>query len=485
METHINHLLEGLFQQADELIVALKCSRELVFVNKKAAEVLQISDTNSSQLQLTDESILEWAHFIEKLQHEPTANCSITIINQEKRAMSITIVGNLIKEKQIVFGRVTLCSNVVKKERMEMNEIVPLQRLINSISNGVLLTSLNGKISIANHTALELLNRDLRQIENRSHDCLFEDCSYESHLIFNYYDKLFKKETAKIIVKKHDEFGRIKYLHFESKVDEGLGIIFTNITDQSEKVLLLEKVAHQETLTVVGQNVATIAHEIRNPMTSIQGFLQMIRAYSDDTNHDYFNIVESELQRMDDLLKDLLDFSKPKKVDLAYVNLKNIMHEVIDVLQPAAILSNTIIECEYDDIGEPIIYGNENRLKQMMINLVKNALESVEIGGYVRVYLGYKSKDCIQFSVSDEGRGMDKTMLENIFAPFYTTKEKGTGLGLLLVQSVVDEHRGQVTVESEEGKGTIFIVDFDLSNNTYIDNISLLSHFNDSMEKTS
>ncbi|MEK4424229.1 ATP-binding protein [Solibacillus sp. FSL K6-1523] len=484
METHINHLLEGLFQQADELIIALNCSRKIEFMNTKAAEALQISNTISSHLQLTDESILEWTHFIEKLQHEPTASCSITIINQEKSEINVKMIGNLIKDKQLIFGRVTLC-HTAKKERTEINDFVPLQQLINGISNGVLLTSLNGKISVANHTALELLNRDFRQIENRSHDCLFEDCSYESHLIFNYYDKLLKKETAKIIVKKYDESGRIKYLHFESRVDEVLGVLFTTITDQSEKILLLEKVEHQKTLTIVGQNVATIAHEIRNPMTSIQGFLQMIRVYSDEQNHEYFNIVESELQRMDDLLKDLLDFSKPKKLDLAYVNLKNIMHEVIDILQPKAILSNTIIECEYDDIGEPIMYGNENRLKQMMINLVKNALESVEDGGYVRVYLGYKSKDCIQLSVSDEGRGMDKTMLENIFDPFYTTKEKGTGLGLLLVQSVVDEHQGQVTVESEEGKGTIFIVDFDLSNNTYIDNISLINHFNDSMEKTS
>lgn len=483
METHINYLLEGLFQQADEIIIALNCSREIEFINKKAVEALQISDA-MSHLQLTDESISEWDHFIEKLQYEPTASCAITIINQEKREINVTIVGNLIKEKQLIFGRVTLC-RVLTKERTEISNIIPLQQLINGISNGVLLTNLTGKISVANHTALELLNRDFRQLENRSHDCLFEDCSYESSLIFNYYNKLLKKETAKIIVKKYDQSGSVRYLHFESRVDEVLGVLFTTITDQSEKILLLEKMEHQKTLTIVGQNVATIAHEIRNPMTSIQGFLQMIRVYSDEKNHEYFNIVESELQRMDDLLKELLDFSKPKKFDLAYVNLKNIMNEVIDILQPKAILSNTIIECEYDDIGEPIIYGCENRLKQMMINLVKNALESVEMGGYVRIYVGYNSKDCIQLSVSDEGRGMDQTMLENIFDPFYTTKEQGTGLGLLLVQSVVDEHRGRVTVESEEGKGTVFIVDFDLSNNTYIDSVSLLNHFNDSMEKTS
>lgn len=484
MDTHINYLLEGLFQQADELIVALNCSRKIEFMNTKAAEALQISNTISSHLQLTEDSILEWTHFIEKLQHEPNASCSITIVNQEKRELNVTFVGNLIKEKQLIFGRMTLC-NVVQKERTKIDDLIPLQQLINGISNGVLLTSLNGKISVANHTALELLNRDFRQIENRSHDCLFEDCSYESHLIFNYYDQLLKKETAKIIVKKYDEIGRVRYLHFESKVDEVLGVLFTTITDQSERVLLLEKVEHQKTLSIVGQNVATIAHEIRNPMTSIQGFLQMIRVYSDEENHEYFNIVESELQRMDDLLKDLLDFSKPKKFDLAYVNLKNIMHEVIDILQPRAILSNTIIECEYDDIGEPIIYGSENRLKQMMINLVKNAVESVDIGGHVRIYVGNQSKDCIQLTVSDEGRGMDKTLLENIFDPFYTTKETGTGLGLLLVQSVVNEHRGRVTVESEEGKGTIFSVDFDLSNNNYLENVSLLNHFNGSMEKTS
>ncbi|ATP39162.1 histidine kinase [Solibacillus sp. R5-41] len=484
MKTHFDQLLEELFQQVDELVVVLNRSRKIEFMNTKAVEALQISSAISSYLQLTDESMTEWAQFIENLQHNSKATCVITIINQEKREVTIELVGYFINDKQLIFGRFTLC-HVMKTELKEINNFDKLQHLINCISNGVLLTSLNGKIAIANDMALELLKRDLRQIENRSHDCLFEDCSYESHLIFNYYDKLSKKETAEIIVKKCDSNGRIRYIHFESKMDEVLGILLTTITDQSERIMLLEQVEHQKTLTIVGQNVATIAHEIRNPMTSIQGFLQMIKVYSDEKNHEYFNIVESELQRMDDLLKDLLDFSKPKKFDLAYVNLKNIMHEVIDILQPKAILSNTIIECEYDDIGEPIIYGNENRLKQMMINLVKNALESVDIGGYVRVYLGYKSKDCIQLSVSDQGHGMSKTMLENIFDPFYTTKEKGTGLGLLLVQSVVDEHRGKVSVESEEGKGTIFIVDFELSDNNFIDNISLFNQFNDSMEKTS
>ncbi|MEG0471709.1 MAG: ATP-binding protein [Solibacillus sp.] len=484
MKTHYGQLLGELFQQADELVVVLNRSRKIEFINTKAEEALQISNTKSSYLQLTDESISEWAHFIDNLQQNSKADCVITVINEKQREVKINLVGYLINDKQHVFGKFTLYQ-VVKKESTDMNKLIKLQQLINGISNGVLITSLNGKIAIANNTALELLNRDLRQIENRSHDCLFEDCSYESHLIFNYYDKLSKKETAKIIVKKYDTNGRMRYLHFESRMNEVLGVLLTTITDQSERIMLLEQVEHQKMLTIVGQNVATIAHEIRNPMTSIQGFLQMIKVYSDEKNHEYFNIVESELQRMDDLLKDLLDFSKPKKSDLAYVNLKNIMHEVIDILQPKAILSNTIIEYEYDDIGEPIIYGNEKRLKQMMINLVKNALEAVQIGGYVRVFLGYKSKDCIQLSISDQGHGMDKKMLENIFDPFYTTKENGTGLGLLLVQSVVSEHSGTVTVESEEGKGTIFIIDFEPSNNTYVDNISLFTQFNESMEKTS
>lgn len=484
VETHIDQLLEELFQQADELIVVLNCSRKIEFMNEKAVETLQISNPTTSYLQLTDDSITEWTYFIETIQQNLTANCNLTMINHQQRQVKIKFVGYFIKEKQRIFGRMIVC-NEVEGGKAEMNTLVPLQQLINGISNGVLLTNLSGKILLANNTVLELLNCDLRQIENRSHDCLFEDCIYDSHLIFNYYKQLSKKETATMIVKKFDNNGKIRYLHFESKMDEVLGVLFTTIIDQSEKVLLLEQVEHQKTLTIVGQNVATIAHEIRNPMTSIQGFLQMIKVYSDEKNHEYFKIVESELQRMDELLKDLLDFSKPKKFDFSYVNLKKIMHEVIDILQPKAILSSIIIECEYDDIGEPIIYGNENRLKQMMINLVKNAIESVNAGGYVRVYLGYKSKDCIMLSVTDQGYGMDEKMLENIFNPFYTTKENGTGLGLLLVQSVVEEHKGKVFVESEQGKGSKFMVEFELTNSNYVDYSTLLNHFNNPMEKTS
>ena len=178
-----------------------------------------------------------------------------------------------------------------------------------------------------------------------------------------------------------------------------------------------------------------------------------------EEEHPYFQIIETELQRIDDLLLDLLNISKPKTDELCMVDLKQLVEKTIELMQPKAIISNAMIVFDYEETFSYSIYGSYNRLKQMLINLLKNAIESIETSNFIFVSLHYKN-DSIQLSIKDRGKGMDTTTLETIFNPFYTTKETGTGLGLILVQSVVAEHNGTIQIESEQGVGTTFLIDF-------------------------
>lgn len=467
MDLHFDRILEDLFQKTEEMIVVFDCLGKIKFMNNKASEVLQLSDSTSNVLQVAETSYNEWQHFITTIKKNGVVNSSVSVINKYNQDIKIEISGYYIEERQLVFARMQQNLQIVIQEEQKKN-LNLFQQFMNSMMNGIVLSNLNGKVLSTNSIALQLLNRTSRQVENRSHDCLFEHVTCDSASILDYYKKLSNHELAIINVKKFEDAGKMYYLNFESKINESLGIVITTIVDHTEKFLLLEKVAHQQSLAILGQNVATIAHEIRNPLTSIKGFIQLMKNDRSQAELPYFQIVESELEKMNELLMDVLDFSKAKKAKFTYVNLRELLEYVIELMNPKAIHSNVAIVFEYEEDETFTLYGNKNRIQQLVINLLKNAIESVEQEGCIYVKLQYKSTDCMQLIVEDQGSGMSEHTMEDIFEPFYTTKDSGTGLGLQVIQSVVNEHNGLLQVESELGKGTKFTVEFELTKPLYV-----------------
>ena len=463
MESQLNNMIEELFQHAHEKIVVLNRSKEILFMNSQATKELQLSNMLTKKPQVTLESESEWSQFILALEQNMVASCAITFVNDQNVEKTVNFNGFWITENQLILGRIEY--NTIKAITMNQhNSSITFQNLMNGMTQGIVLTSLNGKIITANKKALEYIHREFWQIENRSYDCLFEDCIFESALILNYYKKIAQQELANVTVQTTDIYGNAIYLKFVSKINENLGILITTIIDYTETMKLIKKLEHQQSLSFMGLNVATIAHEIRNPLTSIKGFIQMIKGDNEEQEHPYFQIIENELQRMDELLLDILTFSKPKKNINVYVDLQQLIEQVIESMQPKIQLSQSKVTFDYE---ENILYkllGHEKRLKQLLINLIKNAIESTEGSSEIFIQLRYTSKDCIQLKVSDNGRGIEKTQINHIFDPYYTTKENGTGVGLLLVQAIVNEHHGTIQVESEEGKGSAFIIEFKLTN---------------------
>lgn len=169
--------------------------------------------------------------------------------------------------------------------------------------------------------------------------------------------------------------------------------------------------------------------------------------------------MESEMERMESILSELLYLSKPSKAIEEKVSLLQILKEVVQIMQPHAYSNNVIIQLNSEDNCNSTILGNVNQLKQVFINLVKNAIEVMKKGGTITIEL----KDVhnkIQVSVQDEGIGIPEENLSKLFTPFFTTKEQGTGLGLCLVKKVVDEHQGKIVVKSTVGVGSTFILEF-------------------------
>jgi two-component system sporulation sensor kinase A len=225
------------------------------------------------------------------------------------------------------------------------------------------------------------------------------------------------------------------------------------IRDISERKKNEELLINSEKLYVAGQLAAGIAHEIRNPLTSLKGFLQLIVS-GRKNNSTYYEIMNSELDRIEEIVSELLMLSKPQVYQLSYHDLRMMMRDTVTLLETQAILHNIAIEAEYG--SEPLwVFGVENQVKQVFINVIKNAIEAMVDGGAIRVKLS-RENDGVYIRIHDEGPGIGEDQLAKIGQPFYTTKEKGTGLGLMVSYKIVDNHQGRIQVNSELGKGTIF-----------------------------
>lgn len=213
----------------------------------------------------------------------------------------------------------------------------------------------------------------------------------------------------------------------------------------------MEMMMHQsDKLSLVGELAAGVAHEIRNPLTTLKGFLDLLEP---EINSTYAALMQSELERINIIVNEFLFLAKPKEVDFKPNSIKKIMNNVILLLEPQSNLKNIQLSSYIND-NEIDINCDENQLKQVFINILKNAMESMPNGGNIHVKINtYNDHISIQFK--DEGCGIPEEQLERLGEPFYTTKADGTGLGLLITKKIIQNHNGQLIVKSQVNKGTL------------------------------
>jgi two-component system sensor histidine kinase HydH len=223
---------------------------------------------------------------------------------------------------------------------------------------------------------------------------------------------------------------------------------------------LQEKVRRSERLASLGRLAAGVAHEIRNPLSSIRGFAQLFknRLKGQEKEEEYASIMVREVDRLNRVITELLDFARPKEPHREAYSLEEILGHTLKLLEPELAKKRVGVERVYED-GLPPARVDRDRLSQAILNLMLNALESMEDGGKIRIGLkreGEGGKEFLKVSISDTGRGIPREDLGKVFDPFFSTKRKGTGLGLAIVHQIVESHRGEITVDSREGEGTTF-----------------------------
>ncbi|PFN77613.1 PAS domain-containing sensor histidine kinase [Bacillus sp. AFS076308] len=222
-----------------------------------------------------------------------------------------------------------------------------------------------------------------------------------------------------------------------------------DITDRKEQTeSLLQK---SEKLALLGQMAAGIAHEIRNPLTSIRGFIQLFKSHH--LKDEYFDIVLSELDRINAIVSEFLVLAKPTAAVYKECDITELLNDVVTLIGTQSILNNVEIAVEYET-GLPMVSCEVNQLKQVFLNLFKNAIEAMPNGGNIVVNVKRKSAGQIAIQIIDEGVGIPKERLSTLGEPFYTTKEKGTGLGLMTCYKIIESHHGILDIQSKVNKGT-------------------------------
>lgn len=209
-----------------------------------------------------------------------------------------------------------------------------------------------------------------------------------------------------------------------------------------------------ERLAAVGQLAAGAAHEIRNPLTAIKGFMQLIGRRVEGELAGYIDIVLQEIERIEGIVNDLLLLARPPKPRLRPVDVGALLRRLVDMVRMDEVARGCSVELR---VVEPLppVTADEAQLRQVFLNLMRNGLDAMPGGGVLRLRASHDpAAGTVLVEVEDRGTGMPPEHLNRIFDPFFSTKEGGTGLGLAVSYGIVRNHGGHIDVDSEVGRGT-------------------------------
>jgi PAS domain S-box-containing protein len=341
-----------------------------------------------------------------------------------------------------------------------------LNNLIDSMGSGLICIDENGRMTAFNRAAQQLtgwseaeaLSRDWKdKVSDESRQMLqsiFQEKNVRQNLDFYLLarsgDRVAVRGTTAPIVDENDCFQ---------------GTILTFI-DQSGVKLLEERVRRAGRLAALGELAAGVAHEMRNPLTTIRGFIQIFPSESEDPEFrkEFASNVLREIDRLKKLTDDLLNLARPTHLELQATDARRLLEESTAFIAESSRERGVELQVEVPD--RPVLVAmDRDRIKQVLLNLLINAVEAMPEGGRlkagvkksrVRLDSGDREDPYIVFSVQDTGGGIPKSQLERLFDPFFTTKEMGTGLGLAVSYRIAEEHDGFLQVESEVGQGSTF-----------------------------
>jgi len=350
---------------------------------------------------------------------------------------------------------------IVKKTLNEMKDYTA--KLLETMDNAVISVDNKGNIKTFNRKSEEIfgkkreevLNKDCQEVLNLNinEKSLFKKCLLE------------KKNIAREIIL--DEKGLKKkildintsFLTDESGEITGVVAVIRDVTEIKD---LNEEVARHKRLAALGKLSAGIAHEIRNPLSSIRGLAQFVyNSFSKaDERKEDLNTIIQEVDRLNKLVVQVLDFAKLKKPNLTRFSLNNLIRKITELFKLEIKDKQIKFSLELTpDVSQ--IQADEDQIRQSLMNVIINAIQAIPKKGEIKIKTEkalLKGEPAIKLIIEDSGIGIPEKDFTQIFDPFFSTKEKGSGLGLSIAYKLIEAHRGEIKVESKEGEGTKFVI---------------------------
>jgi len=341
------------------------------------------------------------------------------------------------------------------------------EQFIDNSSSAIIAIDLDEKVIIYNQSAEDIMGIPADEVLGRPFDDLAG----------------MKTGTQDSILLNTLRIGR-PYTHVEANIETPMGVMnvlaFTTlVTDDMGKIIgsilsirditsqkqLEEKVVKAEKFAVIGELAAGIAHEVRNPLTSIKGFLQLFKAKIDNNDQlqQYIKIMLDEIERINHIITEFLLLARPTVPIMRQTNIHDVLEEIILLSEGEFNKKHINLERNYDPDCPDVTVDSE-QIKQVFLNLVINAIAAMPNGGTLTVStVSDKFEKTVKLYFTDTGEGIDPADIDLIFDPFFTTKEEGTGLGLTVSYKIIENHGGRMEVTSNRGEGATFIVSLPVS----------------------
>lgn len=342
------------------------------------------------------------------------------------------------------------------------------EKFIDNVQSAIITIDSSGKITSFNHQASyifgidaamilhknisDLDNENMKPIAELLRKGLEEDLIYIKHIIKIKNNRGIELPIMINTSLQKDESGKL------------LGVIgvFRSVEEVKQ---LEESVLRAKNLEALGSLSAGMAHEIRNPLTSIKGYAQFIKTELEVDSELYndISVIISEVDRLNNIIDRFLAFAKPGDLNLEYCDINKIIGVVINLINRDNLMKNIALKTELEKL--PCTKADFDQIEQVLLNICINAIQAMPQGGTLSINTKYKkSYETIEIEIADTGEGISTENQDKIFEPFFTTKEKGTGLGLAICSRIVENHKGVIEVNSTSKAGTIFIIKLPVSN---------------------
>lgn len=342
-----------------------------------------------------------------------------------------------------------------------------LKSLLDSLMSGVIVIADDGVVTMANQAMLQQVGRSGREPVGSSYKDLFSD----KEILVNVTAERLEGGTPT-----HRYCGRVEMgdkRSFDvyasplrvSQQQRGLILVFVDVTEVERAQMELMR---NRALTAIGQMTAQVAHEIKNPLGSINLAMDLLRRRPDakpEDQREVLNVIERSVGHLGQIVSELLEFSRPKELNRSKININKLLDDLLPMVMDRSNAKQIKIEEDFSE-PPPVAEFDESELRKLFINLIINAIDASCEGDTVRLKTALDGPANLLIEVEDHGCGMDAETQRRLFEPFYTTKKTGTGLGMAIAKKIVELHRGDLSVSSRKGEGTRITVRLPLGNGT-------------------